>query len=252
MQRGLLTTETIAAYRARLDDLRRKMVYAKQQLAALDATLDTLLGSATDTLARERVASTDYSEGQRADWTMLVAQRQARMMAELNDHALEPWWSVHGKVYFKREEYRDLNGWLLGSNKLVIAGPYAGWRVEIPAHPDKQGPGGDGQLQCADLGAAIVPCKPRQVQGARYIGKCPNSAIVSVTERNSFTRNRAARAYAQKTLTTDCPDTWNTKTSNGRVVSQKEPNSVEGVGFIFRLGTGKKLTFYIPATLVKG
>ena len=252
MQRGLLTTETIAAYRARLNESRRRLTYVTDQLAALTATLDTLTESASATLAKERVAATTFSENQRADWTLLVAQRQARMMTELNDHALEPWWSVHGKVYYKREEYRDLNGWLLGSNKLVIAGPYAGWRVEIPAHPDKQGPGGDGQLQCAVGGAEIIPCKPRQVQGARYIGKCPNSEVVSVTERNSFSRTQAVRAYAQKTTEADCPETWKAKTSNGRAVDQPNPNSMEGVGFIFRLGTGKKLTFYIPAILVKG
>lgn len=251
-QRGLITTETIAAYRARLDESGRKLTFIEQELASLRTTVDSLLSAATASLSKGRAQSSAYGTDQRADWTLLIAQRQARMMAELNDHVVEPWWRVHGRVYYKTEEYRDLNGWLLGSSKLVFSGPYPNWRVEIPAHPDKQGPGGDGRLQCSESGAGIVPCKQRAVQGAKAVSKCPDSEVISVTARNSYTRSRAIRAYWQKTLTQDCPETWNTKTSNGRVLPQPQPHSVEGLGIVFRLGTGAKLTFYVPCQLIKG
>ena len=250
MERGLLTTEAIAQYRSTLDTVSRKLRYLEQESQNLRDTVGTLLASATRTLAKERDASDAYGDDQKAGWTLQIATAQSRMMGELDSHIVTPWWRVHGRARYKRESYIDNNGWNLGFFKLIIDGPYPGWRVEIPAHPDKQGPGGDGAVDCRPW-----PCKWYSSGSLKYVTHCPDSSIISVASRNHHTRKNNIRAYWAKTAVKDCPDTWGIKTSQGSSsvnVPMPNPQSTDAFVLRLRLTGDRAINWYVPAIMIRG
>jgi len=263
-ERGLLTTEAIDAYRATLDETRRRLDYLRQEMAGLDAMVTDVLNGASVTLAAERTAATTATDNTQAEWTLSIAGDQARMMAELDTHIMRPWFTVHGKAYYVNTPFYDLNGWLLGMARLVFTGPYPGWRVEVPAHPDKQGPGGDSMVDCT----GPRPCRwQTDSRLIKYTPLCPESNDIAVNAKNHQLRKNVRRSYWPKAVpAADCPNEWKPKTAaysdapfvdeDGRAHSfapMPKAQATEAIGLVFRISSVARSTpWLIPAKLYKG